>query len=205
MARLLLVEQRKRRMAAAMTGTYYLCDAGYTNAEGFLTPYRGQRCHLNDWSNPPTTAKELCNKKHSSARNVIERCFGLIKARWAILRDNSYHLIESVPLLIDHTQDGNEHDDVISTVEILNEWSDQRDNLANVIFQRSSKTETNVSNKEVSGNKHAHRPTMSTNTPTKLHVKQTYASMALTKLPVKRSYASMTHGDAISKGIQLNR
>ncbi|KAJ9564626.1 hypothetical protein OSB04_000592 [Centaurea solstitialis] len=26
----------------------YLCDAGYTNGEGFLTPYRGQRYHLND-------------------------------------------------------------------------------------------------------------------------------------------------------------
>ncbi|GJZ86014.1 hypothetical protein Tco_0657624 [Tanacetum coccineum] len=58
-------------------------------------------------------------------------------------------------------------------------------------FQRLSKTETNVSNKEVPGNKHVHRPTMSTNAPT--------------KLPVKQSYASMTHGDVISKGIQLNR
>ncbi|CAN1160539.1 hypothetical protein LINPERHAP2_LOCUS23374, partial [Linum perenne] len=25
-------------------GLYYLCDAGYTNCEGFLTPFRGQRC-----------------------------------------------------------------------------------------------------------------------------------------------------------------
>ncbi|GJV63483.1 ALP1-like protein [Tanacetum coccineum] len=115
-------------------GTYYLCDAGYTNGEGFLTPFRGQRYHLNDWSNPPTTAKELYNKKHSSTRNVIERCFGLIKARWAILRDNSYHPIESMPLAVDHIQDGNEHDDVISTVEISNEWSDQRYNLANAMF-----------------------------------------------------------------------
>ncbi|GJU90063.1 ALP1-like protein [Tanacetum coccineum] len=81
-------------------GTYYLCDAGYTNGEGFLTPFRGQRHHLNDWSNPPTTAKELYNKKHSSTRNVIERCFGLIKARWAILRDNSYHPVESMPRVI---------------------------------------------------------------------------------------------------------
>ncbi|KAM0006005.1 putative harbinger transposase-derived nuclease domain-containing protein [Helianthus debilis subsp. tardiflorus] len=28
---------------------YYLVDAGYTNGEGFLAPYRGQRYHLNDW------------------------------------------------------------------------------------------------------------------------------------------------------------
>ncbi|KAJ9541768.1 hypothetical protein OSB04_028274 [Centaurea solstitialis] len=140
-------------------GTYYLCDAGYTNGEGFLTPYRGQRYHLNDWSRPPTNAKELFNMRHSSARNVIERCFGLIKARWAILRDNSYHPIESMPRIIiacclihnfirqtmsedpldsevptNHTQPGNDHDNVISTVEPSQEWTDRRDVLANEMF-----------------------------------------------------------------------
>ncbi|KAG6470236.1 hypothetical protein ZIOFF_071298 [Zingiber officinale] len=30
-------------------GYYYLVDAGYTNCEGFLAPYRGQRYHLNEW------------------------------------------------------------------------------------------------------------------------------------------------------------
>ncbi|KAJ9543985.1 hypothetical protein OSB04_023692 [Centaurea solstitialis] len=72
--------------------TYYLCDAGYTNGEGFLTPYRGQHYHLYDWSRPPTNAKELFNMRHSSARNVIERCFGLFKARWAILRGRRQYL-----------------------------------------------------------------------------------------------------------------
>nr|GEZ48309.1 hypothetical protein [Tanacetum cinerariifolium] len=43
------------------------------------------------------------------------------------------------------------------------------------------------------------------NAPTKLHVNQSYASMAPTKLHVKQSYASVTHGDVISKGIQLHR
>ncbi|KAL0307700.1 UNVERIFIED_CONTAM: hypothetical protein Sangu_3014300 [Sesamum angustifolium] len=28
------------------TGNYYLCDNGYANADGFLTPYRGVRYHL---------------------------------------------------------------------------------------------------------------------------------------------------------------
>ncbi|GJT73332.1 hypothetical protein Tco_1032618 [Tanacetum coccineum] len=37
-------------------------------------------------------------------------------------------------VVVDHTRDGNEHDDVINTVEISNEWSDQRDNLANAMF-----------------------------------------------------------------------
>ncbi|GJZ30802.1 hypothetical protein Tco_0575849 [Tanacetum coccineum] len=36
---------------------------------------------------------------------------------------------------VDHTQDGHEHDDVIRTVEVSNEWSDQRDSLANAMFE----------------------------------------------------------------------
>ncbi|CAN1824999.1 Protein ALP1-like [Linum perenne] len=30
-------------------GSYYLCDVGYANCEGFLTPFRGQRYHLREW------------------------------------------------------------------------------------------------------------------------------------------------------------
>nr|KAJ0191228.1 hypothetical protein LSAT_V11C800404300 [Lactuca sativa] len=73
----------------SIVGTYYICYVGYKNGDGFLTPYRGQRYHLNDWSRPLTNAKELYNIRHSSTRSVIERCFGLIKSRWAILRDNA--------------------------------------------------------------------------------------------------------------------
>ncbi|KAL8527803.1 hypothetical protein ACS0TY_005580 [Phlomoides rotata] len=29
---------------------YYLCDNGYPNCEGFLTPYKGIRYHLSEWS-----------------------------------------------------------------------------------------------------------------------------------------------------------
>ncbi|XVF07196.1 hypothetical protein REPUB_Repub06bG0117700 [Reevesia pubescens] len=39
----------KRNGLKVPKGFYYLCDAGYTNGEGFLTPYRGQRYHLNEW------------------------------------------------------------------------------------------------------------------------------------------------------------
>ncbi|KAI4318283.1 hypothetical protein L6164_026071 [Bauhinia variegata] len=64
-------------------GQYYLVDAGYTNCEGFLAPYRGQRYHLNEWREGqiPTTHRECFNMKHSRARNIIERCFGILKAR----------------------------------------------------------------------------------------------------------------------------
>ncbi|KAK2641177.1 hypothetical protein Ddye_022940 [Dipteronia dyeriana] len=40
----------------------------------------------------PTTC---FNMKHASARNVIERCFGLLKKRWAMLRSPSFYLIKT--------------------------------------------------------------------------------------------------------------
>ncbi|CAN1138609.1 hypothetical protein LINPERHAP2_LOCUS10797, partial [Linum perenne] len=73
-------------------GKYYLCHAGNTNAKGFLAPYRGQRYHLTEWGrNRLTTAKEYYNMKHSKARNVIEKAFGVLKMRWAFLRDTSWY------------------------------------------------------------------------------------------------------------------
>ena len=67
-----------------VTGYYYLRDSGYPNAEGFFTPYRGQRYHLQEWRdtrNALTTGKEYFNMKHSSERNVIKRVFNLLKGR----------------------------------------------------------------------------------------------------------------------------
>ncbi|KAL0324452.1 UNVERIFIED_CONTAM: hypothetical protein Scaly_2412300 [Sesamum calycinum] len=37
----------------------------------------------------------MFNLKHASARNVIERTFGLLKTRWGILRSPSYYLIKA--------------------------------------------------------------------------------------------------------------
>ncbi|RVX10853.1 hypothetical protein CK203_018178 [Vitis vinifera] len=78
-------------------GYYYLVDAGYTNGKGFLAPYRGQRYHLNDWreGHMPTTHEEFFNMKHSATRNIIERCFGLLKLRWAILRSPCFYPIKT--------------------------------------------------------------------------------------------------------------
>ncbi|CAN1160508.1 hypothetical protein LINPERHAP2_LOCUS23356, partial [Linum perenne] len=73
-----IVDQPKYRNRK---GSYYLCDAGYANREGFLTPFRGQRYHLREWGpgSRPNTSEEYYNMKHSSARNVIERTFGILK------------------------------------------------------------------------------------------------------------------------------
>ncbi|KAL0385727.1 UNVERIFIED_CONTAM: hypothetical protein Sradi_2967000 [Sesamum radiatum] len=78
-------------------GNYYLCDNGYANGEGFLTPYRGLRYHLKEWERGgggPQNARELFNLRHAAARNVIERSFGLLKTRWGILRSPSYYSID---------------------------------------------------------------------------------------------------------------
>ncbi|WJX82893.1 hypothetical protein P8452_65599 [Trifolium repens] len=78
------------------TGYYYLVDAGYGNSEGFLAPYRGYRYHRSEWRHgyTPSNKQELFNMRHSLARNVIERTFGLLKMRWAILRSRSFYPIK---------------------------------------------------------------------------------------------------------------
>ncbi|XP_059638952.1 uncharacterized protein LOC132281246 [Cornus florida] len=92
-SRVLREAMDKRNGFKVPQGYYYLVDAGYTNCQGFLAPYRGQRYHLNDWrdEHQPTTPREFYNMKHSSARNVIDRCFGLLKMRWAIMRSPSFY------------------------------------------------------------------------------------------------------------------
>ncbi|KAL8473355.1 hypothetical protein ACS0TY_030257 [Phlomoides rotata] len=82
-------------------GHYYLCDNGYPNCEGFLTPYKGVRYHLSEWlSRQPETYQEYFNMKHTRARNVIERTFGLLKMRWAILRSPSWYPIKTTNKII---------------------------------------------------------------------------------------------------------
>ncbi|KAA0033939.1 putative nuclease HARBI1 [Cucumis melo var. makuwa] len=76
--------------------TTYL-TRGTPNMEGFLAPYGAKRYHLQEWrgaGNSPTTAKEFLNMKHSSTQNVIERYFGLLKDRWAILRKKFYYPVQ---------------------------------------------------------------------------------------------------------------
>ena len=72
-------------------------DASYTNDEGLLAPYRGTRYHLSEWRNgyARISHEEYFNMKHASARNVIERCFGVLKMRWAILRSPSFYPIKT--------------------------------------------------------------------------------------------------------------
>ena len=71
-----------------LLGGYYLVDSGYPCTLGFLPPYRTERYHLRDFRGGDHLegAKELFNYRHSSLRNVIERCFGVLKARFPVLK-----------------------------------------------------------------------------------------------------------------------
>lgn len=55
---------------------------------GFLAPYRGRRYHLRDYNGRGRLRgkEDLFNYKHSSCRNIIERCIGVLKARFPILK-----------------------------------------------------------------------------------------------------------------------
>lgn len=70
-------------------GKFYLIDSSYPNQTGYLAPYRGTKYHLPEFrrsDNAPTGTKEIFNYLHSSLRNVIERCFGVLKQKWRMLK-----------------------------------------------------------------------------------------------------------------------
>ncbi|XP_039138704.1 protein ALP1-like [Dioscorea cayenensis subsp. rotundata] len=143
-------------------GFYYLVDSGYANCPGFLAPFRGQRYHLSSWADgrQPLTAQEFFNMKHASARNVIERTFGLLKIRWKILASPSFYniatqrrIINACCLLhnfirkemeedpaeseIDNLMLGeNTEDDVdnITAVDPTDEWTQFRNDMAVDMF-----------------------------------------------------------------------
>ncbi|KAK4384526.1 hypothetical protein Sango_3052700 [Sesamum angolense] len=61
------------------TRNYYLCDNGYANMEGYLTPYRDVWYHLHEWDHGvggPQNKEELFNLKHSSAQNANKGLLG---------------------------------------------------------------------------------------------------------------------------------
>lgn len=66
---------------------YYLCDAAYTNTQGFLSPYRNTRYWLADFRRRRAlNRKEKFNHAHAQLRNIIERAYGVLKARFPILK-----------------------------------------------------------------------------------------------------------------------
>ncbi|KAK9056498.1 hypothetical protein SSX86_023860 [Deinandra increscens subsp. villosa] len=66
---------------------YYLCDVAYTNTRGFMAPYRNTRYWLADFRRQRAlTKEEKFNHAHTQLRNVIERAYGVLKARFPVLK-----------------------------------------------------------------------------------------------------------------------
>ncbi|KAK3023368.1 hypothetical protein RJ639_043449 [Escallonia herrerae] len=67
--------------------------------KGYLTPYKGPNicyhlcefCQGNQAACIPKRRQEKFNYFHSSLRNIVERAFGVWKARWAIMNDMPYY------------------------------------------------------------------------------------------------------------------
>ncbi|OXB33894.1 hypothetical protein J007_06451 [Cryptococcus neoformans] len=74
--------------------TYLLDDAGYALAKDVLTPHRSVKYHSWEKNARPHTAEEEYNRHHASLRNCIERAFGVLKAR--------FHILRNVPLRQDY-------------------------------------------------------------------------------------------------------
>ena len=84
-------------------GKYYLADAGYALSWMTLTPYRGIRYHLKEWSrarDKPQNKEELFNLRHASARNVVERIYGVCQKRFPILTSMHAYPIETQAKLV---------------------------------------------------------------------------------------------------------
>ncbi|CAN6454167.1 unnamed protein product [Victoria cruziana] len=84
---------------------YYLADAGYPNIIGLLTPYRKYMYHLSEFNisgvRQIETKEELYNYRHSSLRTTVERVFGVLKARFPILKNHvSYPISTQVKIVI---------------------------------------------------------------------------------------------------------
>ncbi|KAG8379503.1 hypothetical protein BUALT_Bualt07G0095200 [Buddleja alternifolia] len=148
---------------------------GFKVPSGFLTPHRGVRYHLKDWGDSgaiPQNHKEYFNMCHSKARNVIERTWGMMKMRWAVLRSHAFypiktqnHIVMACCLLhnfirmempidpLDHlfpdgyvnNGDADDNVDFIDIVESSTEWSNWRDSIANAIYKKMESSSSHTS------------------------------------------------------------
>ncbi|KAL3534882.1 hypothetical protein ACH5RR_003343 [Cinchona calisaya] len=151
-------------------GYYYLVDDG----KGFLAPFKGQKYYLNEWmpGYQPSTPEDFFNMKHFSARNVNDRCFGLLKIRWEIISNPNWYptkvrskIITTCYLLQNHIRrnmpvdpvevdlDEESEDDEGAPVELDGEpitlvdpsdkWTNWRQTLANQMFDQWMQSRNN--------------------------------------------------------------
>ncbi|KAH1032669.1 hypothetical protein J1N35_044843 [Gossypium stocksii] len=96
------IRDPKYKFSHPPNGNYYLVDSGYPQMKGYFGPYRGQRYHLPDFRRGRSISgkEEIFNHSHSSLRSVIERTFGVLKKKWAILRDMPSYSFEKQTMIV---------------------------------------------------------------------------------------------------------
>ncbi|XP_059433235.1 uncharacterized protein LOC132166408 [Corylus avellana] len=82
------VNDSRLKFSTPVRDAYYLVDSGYGLYRGFLTPFRRERYHLQEWPDGglPINQRERFNRRHASLRSVVERAFGVLKNRFPIMR-----------------------------------------------------------------------------------------------------------------------
>ena len=84
-------------------GKYYLADGGFMLKPYLLTPYRGVRYHLKEYSiRSPKKRQDLFNNHYASLHNVIDRAFGVLKKRFPIIAEGSetHYPVDTISLII---------------------------------------------------------------------------------------------------------
>ena len=76
---------------------YLLVDSGYLNIAGFIAPYRATTYHIPEFRRRRRglcRREEVFNYTHSSLRTCVERTFGVLKARFKILKEAPKYRME---------------------------------------------------------------------------------------------------------------
>ena len=79
-----------------------MVDAKYPNMVGFLSPYKETKYHIPDFQRGGRTVgkEEMYNHVHLSLRNVIERSFGVLKAKFPIIRATPSFSLQSQMFIV---------------------------------------------------------------------------------------------------------
>ncbi|RDX78121.1 hypothetical protein CR513_41651, partial [Mucuna pruriens] len=100
---LLTIGTNFQALALRSYSKYYIVDSKYPNVPGFIAPYSSTPYHSKEFlsGHHPHDASELFNQRHASLRNVTDRTFGALKARFPILMSApSYPLQTQVKLVV---------------------------------------------------------------------------------------------------------
>ncbi|KAJ0972407.1 hypothetical protein J5N97_020366 [Dioscorea zingiberensis] len=139
-------------------GKYYLVDSGYPTMKGFMGPYKSARYHIPQFrmSRAFRSPNEIFNYHHSSLRSVIERTFGVCKARWRILRNMTkyplkvqFQIIWSCFALHNFIRRmGNNDLDVLGSIEDINQFQEGErgfeddDGESSLVWQQPTQEDT---------------------------------------------------------------